>query len=93
VAIPESLIVGLLGVAFAASIYNHYRVISHPAAPQVSMPFWAALAAVLLIFIFLGSGMAWPGWDLRKPLFLGIGVVFFLGAAARLVHGPFWAMR
>jgi len=87
VVIPESFVVGLLGAAFVASAYSHYRAISVPDGPSVTWPFWAGLVALLLVFAFLLTGAAWPDWEWRRPIFLGIALIFFVGAVARLLHG------
>lgn len=85
--IPESFIVMLLGAAFVVSAYSHYRALKSPEAPALTLPFWVGLAALLVVFLFLISGAAWPEWEARKLVFLGIALLFFLGAFARLLHG------
>lgn len=85
--IPEGFVVLLLGGAFVSSGMSHYRAIAVPESPALTWPFWTGLAALLLVFAFLVTGAVWPDWDLRKPLFLGIALIFFVGAVARLLHG------
>jgi len=85
--IPDSFVVLLLGGAFLFSAYSHYRALSVPDCPPVTLPFWIGLAALLLVFLFLISASVWPDWESRKPVFLGVALVFFLGAFARLLHG------
>ena len=48
---------------------------------------YATWTVRLLVFLFLMSGAAWPDWEERKLVFLGVALVFFLGAFARLLHG------
>ncbi len=85
--IPESFVVLLLGGAFVVSALSHYRALKSPDSPALTLPFWIGLAALLLVFLFLMSGAAWPDWEERKLVFLGVALVFFLGAFARLLHG------
>lgn len=85
--IPDSFVILLLGGAFVVSGLCHYRAIKAPDSPALTLPFWIGLAALLLVFLFLMSGAAWPDWEERKLVFLGVALVFFLGAFARLLHG------
>lgn len=85
--IPESFIIMLLAGAFVFSGLSHYRALKSPKSPALTFPFWVGLAALLLVFAFLVSGPLWPDWDSRKAVFLGVGLVFFLGAFARFLHG------
>ncbi len=85
--IPDSFVVLLLGGSFVACGMIHYRIVKAPDAKAVSLPFWIAFAALLLVFAFLVTGGLWPDWDGRKPLFLGIGLVLFLGSLGWLLHG------
>lgn len=85
--IPESFIIMLLGGAFVFSGLSHYRALKSPESSALTFPFWIGFAALLLVFAFLISGPLWPDWEWRKAVFLGVGLVFFLGAFGRFLHG------
>jgi len=88
-AIPSAFVIVLLLGAFLLSAATHYRALSDPAAPTISLAFALGLVAVLLVFAFLAVGALYPDWTARKKIFLGVACLLLAGALARFLrHAP-----
>lgn len=77
----------LLGGAFVCGAWGHYRAIAQPESRTLTVSFGIGLVALLLIFGFLVSGGLRSDWAWRTEIFLGTGLVIFLGACGRLLYG------
>jgi hypothetical protein len=85
-AIPSAFVIVLLLGAFLLSAATHYRALSDPAAPAVSLSFALGLVAVLLVFAFLAVGMLYPDWPPRKTIFFGVAFLLCVGALSRFLR-------